>query len=91
MKLNENFALREIAGNYVAVPFGDTALDFNGIIKLNNTAKFLWEASIGEFSDQDLIDALIKEYGIDLNTAKEAVDAYIKQMKEAGCIEGNLG
>ncbi len=87
MKLNENFVLREIAGSYVAVPFGTAALDFNGVIKLNETAHFLWNNSVGEFTEEDLVNALIKEYGITEETASEAVSVYLNQMKEAGCIE----
>ena len=62
-------------------------IDFNGVITLNETAKFMWEAAKGDFTEQDLQAALIKQYGIDAETAKSAVDSFVTTMKEEGCIE----
>lgn len=87
MKRNENFAAKELMGSMVLVPVGEGANDFNGIITLNESAKFLWDAAVGEFEEADLIDALIKEYNIDLATATDGVEVFLKRMKEEGCIE----
>ena len=43
MKRNDEFILKSIAGMTVLVPFGLKSFDVNGIIKLNETAKFLWD------------------------------------------------
>lgn len=40
MKVKQGFMLREIANNYVVVPVGKAAIDFNGIITLNQTGAF---------------------------------------------------
>lgn len=87
MKRSKDFILNQLAGNYVLVPVGRSALDFNGILTLNSTAKFLWEKAEGEFSRETLIEALIKEYGIDTCLANKATDEFIAQMKDAGCVE----
>ena len=42
MRINKEFVLREIAGDYILVPVGDTALEFNGLITLNEVGAFLW-------------------------------------------------
>lgn len=87
MKRNENFVSKELMGSMVLVPIGDASNDFNGIITLNESAKFLWDAAVGEFEESDLVDALIKEYNIDLATATDGVEVFLKRMKEEGCIE----
>ena len=87
MKIDEGFVLKDIAGQHVAVPFGDKSVDFNGIISLNETAKFLWERCKEETSKEVLIDALISEYQIAQDVAENAVNVFEKQMKEAGCLE----
>lgn len=87
MKRNENYVVKELMGSYVLVPLGDTAINFNGVITLNETAKFMWEAANGDFTEQDLALALIKQYGIDEATANTAVESFLKSMKEEGCIE----
>ncbi|MBR7133554.1 MAG: PqqD family protein [Clostridia bacterium] len=88
MKRNENFIMQELAGQFVLVPFGEHALDFNGIVTLNETAKFLWESSAEEINPEKLTAALIKKYSVDEKTAETAVNAFIEQLKEAGCIDG---
>lgn len=71
----------------VLVPFGLKSFDVNGIIKLNETAKFLWDHSTGDFTAETLINDLMKEYKIDRETAAESVEIYIDKMKEVGSIE----
>lgn len=87
MKRNENFIIKEMAGQYILVPFGEKAISFNGVVTLNETAKFLWENSENEIDSQKLKEALIKEYSIDEETAEKAVETFIIQLKEAGCID----
>ena len=87
MKRSENFIAKELMGSMVLVPVGDAANDFNGIITLNESAKFLWDSAEGEFEVKDLVDALIKEYDIDEATAVDGVEVFLKRMKEEGCIE----
>ena len=71
----------------VLVPFGLKSFDVNGIIKLNETAKFLWDHSTDDFTAETLINDLMKEYKIDRETAAESVEIYIDKMKEVGSIE----
>lgn len=86
MKRNDEFVLRELADKNVLIPFGKKAVDFNGVITINNTAKFLWEKSEDEIVPEKLAAALIEEFQIDEATANEAVKVFIEQLKEAGCI-----
>ena len=87
MKRSENYLLKELMGSFVLVPVGDAAIDFNGVITLNESAKFLWDAAVGEFEINDLVDALIREYEIDIETATNGAELFVKRMKEEGCIE----
>ena len=87
MELNDNFMIKEIAGNIILVPIGDFAIDFNGVITLNETAKFLWEKCQDGFTEESLIDDVKAEYNVDDDTAKTAVKKFIKEIKEAGCVK----
>lgn len=87
MKRNDEFLLKDVAGMAVLVPFGSKSFDINGLIKLNETAKFLWEHSEDGFTAETLIDDLMNEYNIDRETAAESVEIYIDKMKEVGSIE----
>lgn len=87
MKRNENYVVKELMGEFVLVPLGDAAIDFNGVITLNETAKFMWEAAEGDFTSVDLEKALIERYEVDGETAKKAAESFINTLKEEGCIE----
>ena len=87
MKRNDNFILKELMGSYVLVPVGEDAMDFNGVITLNESAKVLWLAAKGDFEMDDLVDALITEYGVDIATATTGAEVFVARMKEEGCIE----
>ena len=87
MRRNDEFILKSIAGMTVLVPVGLKSFDVNGIIKLNETAKFLWDHSTGDFTAETLINDLMQEYKIDRETAAESVEIYIDKMKEVGSIE----
>ena len=42
MKLKANYVLREVAGENIVIPVDSEAINFNGIMTLNETGKFLW-------------------------------------------------
>ena len=41
MKKKEEFLVRNIAGEYVMMPIGQTALKFNGLIMANSVSSFI--------------------------------------------------
>ena len=43
MKVDKEFILREIAGDYIIIPTGKTVLDFNGLITVNEVGVDLWK------------------------------------------------
>ncbi len=44
MKIKDDFVLRKVADSYVVVPVNSLTLDFNGVMNLNETGAFLFEA-----------------------------------------------
>ncbi len=87
MKIKDNFMLREVAGYFVVVPVGEGALNFNGVINLNESGAFLWKTMEKEVSEADMVSALLGEYDVDEERAKADVAAFVARMKDAGLIE----
>lgn len=44
MKRTKEFIKRNIAGEIVLVPSGQTAREFNGMVTLTGTGEFIWES-----------------------------------------------
>ena len=43
MKLHGEFVVRQVMDDTVAIPVGQTALQFNGMLMLNDVSKVIWE------------------------------------------------
>ena len=87
MKTKEGFILRSIAGSNIVVPVGTAAVDFNGMITLNDSGAFLWR-ELEKGGDADtLTAALLREYEVDEPTARLCAESFIEKLKEAGCVE----
>ncbi len=86
MKLKDGFVLRQVAGQAVVLPAGDT-LDLNMMITLNETGEFLWERLQSETNEDTLVTALLSEYDVDAQTARKAVVAFVEKLNDNGFLE----
>ena len=81
MKLKNGFVLREVAGEIIVVPSGDE-LNLNMMITLNDTGKFLWQHLEKGAVEEELTAALLAEYEVTPELAKQAVAAFVARLKE---------
>lgn len=87
MKLKTGFTLRQIVGENVLVAEGVENINFDKMIVLNDTAKFLWEELQNkEFTVEDATHLLTENYDVVEEKAREDVVKLIGQFKEAGII-----
>lgn len=87
MKIKSGFLLREVAGSYIVVATGALTKTLGGIIKLNESGSFLWKNMTEHTDRESLIMALTKEYGVDKELAAKDVEAFVKNLLDAGVIE----
>ena len=79
--------LREIAGESLLIPVGQTALKIHGMITLSESGLLLWKRLQTECTEDELVEALLTEYQVDRETAAADVKAFIRQMQEVGILE----
>lgn len=83
MKISQNFILREIAGEYVIVPTGEAAYEFQGLITVNETGAFLWEKlQKDEQTEESLVKVLCEEYETDQTQAEKDVVEFIQRLRQ---------
>lgn len=87
MKLNEGFALRQVADTWVVMPLGEKSVDFNGMLTLNDTGAVLWQALEKGGDREALADALVAEYDVSREIVLPDVDAFLAKLVEAGCLD----
>lgn len=65
MRLNDNFAIRRIADEYIMVAHVENNLDYTKAIGLNETTVYLLESLVGqEFSEEDMAVLLTEKYEV---------------------------
>lgn len=87
MKIKNGFLLRKVGEQNIVVAIGEESRDFNGIIRLNETGKFLWELLQSETDENKLVDEMLLEYEIDEATAKNDTADFIATLREADLLE----
>ena len=87
MKIVKEFILREIAGESVLVPTGDTTQEFNGLITLTDTAKFIWEHVEKVDSFEELLNLMLDEYDVDRETLERDAYLFVNQLIGTGFVE----
>ena len=86
MKIKDGFILRTVADTHIVVAVGKQSKNFNKMIKLNDSAAFLWRLLEKERTAQELAGELVAEYGIDMQQALADAEAFAAALKEAGLL-----
>ncbi len=81
MKLKDGFILRTVAGETVVLPTGNTT-NFDMMITLNETGRFLWERLVVGAEKEELVKALLAEYDVTEELAAKSVEAFTARLKE---------
>ena len=79
MKLKDGFIMRQVAGETVVIPSGDQ-MDLNKMITLNGTGAFLWKLLETETTQEALVEALLREYDVDAQTAAKCVAEFTQKL-----------
>ena len=68
---------------------GLKAIDFSKLIRLNDTAAFLWQeaARQGDFTADSLVEALCREYEVDEAVARNDCQKAVESWQKEGLLE----
>ena len=89
MKIKGTFVLRDIAGDIVIVPVGETALSYNGMITTTATGAAIWEALEKGCDRETLIRTLTDRFEVDYETAAADTDEFLEKLKSLALIESD--
>lgn len=86
MELKKEFIMRNIAGDYILVPVGKTALEFNGLITINDIGAFIWRNLNTVTTEEEILDKILNEYEVDEVTAKEDLEEFLSLLRKVEII-----
>lgn len=76
---NPEVVCREIAGEFILVPSGKMAQQFNGLASLNKTGLFLWRMLEQERTFLELVRIFAEEYELTEEQSSEDVREFLRQ------------
>lgn len=80
MRIKDGYVVNEIAGTFYAVPVVKNPKLGSGMIKLNETAHFIWKMLERGAECSDITEALAKEYDVSAETAAGDVEKFTNML-----------
>lgn len=85
MEIRKQLVKRNIAGDVILVPIGDTSLELQGLVILNETGELLWD-HLPQAADASDLAAMRAEYDVDEATALRDAQAFLEQLRQLDII-----
>lgn len=87
MKIKDGFVVRDLAGQSIVVALGEASKTFNGMIKLNDTGRLIWDMLAVGKTKEEIVDRFTAEYDVAREIADGDVTAFIETLQGADIIE----
>lgn len=87
MKIKDEFIVRNMLGEYMAIPTGDNIAKFDGSVILNDVSAFIIEQLKKPTSKEDLLELILAEYDVSRERASADLDALLEKLDGYGMLE----
>lgn len=81
MKLTMDFEILDLADEMVAVPVGDNADSFHGVLKLNEEAAAIIRLLGQDTTAEQIADELLKEYSVSKEELLSYINSFVDQLR----------
>lgn len=87
MKIKGEYVLREIAGEYILIPIGKTALEMNGMITMDEVGVTIWRGLEEEKNEEEILQMILEAYEVEEEVALADMKEFMKKLMDAGLVE----
>ena len=87
VKAKSGFILKNVVNEYILMPVGDNIENFNGVVLLNDVSAYVWEKLQEPVSFEELVNAVIEEFDVEPDTARNDLDELLIKLKSLDVIE----
>ena len=87
MKAKYSFEIMDLDDGKVAVPVGNGADQFHGVLKVNETAAAILKLLDQDTTEDSVVDSIMQEYSGAREEIAEYVHAYIEKLVSEGLVE----
>lgn len=89
MRVDKEFVLREIAGDYIIIPTGKTVLEFNGLITVNEVGVSIWNMLQKEVTFEELVQGILDEYDVEEAVVREDIREFLDKLIAGGILKAD--
>ena len=87
MKIKGEFLMRELVGEILLVPVGQTALQFNGMITLNPVSAQIWRSLEQGAPYEEILRGILDQFDVAEDTARQDLDRFLEEMRGRDLLE----
>ena len=87
MKIKDGYILRQVNNEWIVVTVGQAAINFSGLIRLNETGAFLFDLMLKETNINTLVKELTNEFDISEEIALRDVNKFIETLKSKNILD----
>lgn len=87
MKLHGEFVVRQVMDNIMAIPVGETALRFNGMLLLNDVSKVIWNCLEQETTLEAIVTAVTEAFEVSAQEAEADILEFVDKLRQVQLLE----
>lgn len=81
MKLKAQLVKREIAGDTILVPVGETT-KLQGLLTINETGAAIWDVLPEAENEEAIVERLYEEFDVERDVLRQDVHAFVAKLRE---------
>ncbi len=87
VRKKDGFVLREVSDQTIIVPTGRLVVDFNYLITLNETGRWLWDHIDQSDSAEALSDQMATQFNADKAVVRKDTEEFLSELLRLGIVE----
>ena len=87
MKLRGDFVVRQLSDDIVAIPVGQTALELNGMILLNDVSRVIWECLASGSDLPGMVTAVTDAFEVSPEEARADIMDFVSKLRTANLLD----
>ena len=87
MRIKGEYVLREIGGDHILIPIGNTAMEMNGLITMDEVGIEIWKGIEKHLSEREILQDILDKYEVEAEEAERDMMDFIKKLKDADLVE----
>lgn len=87
MKLHGEFVVRQVLDDTVAIPVGQTALQLNGMILLNDVSRVIWQQLEQDTTLEKIVTAVTEAFEVSPAEAKADILEFLNKLRSAQLLD----